>query len=81
MPQRFHCSNKNFAYGLDEQLFNLCLDVQDLRAEIRGFVCRDGAGDYWAGYATGPSKSCAGGDKDVGHILPLNNQFYLVLAQ
>jgi hypothetical protein len=56
-------------YNLDQQLFDLVLDGEDLRLEVGGFVSGDGSGDHRAADTTSTAQSGLGGYKHIRHVL------------
>lgn len=63
------CISCHFLDPLDKELFDLSLDVQNLRLQVRGFVGGDRSSNDRARNTTGTTQGSLGGNKDVGNVL------------
>lgn len=63
------CISCHFLDPLDKELFDLSLDVQNLRLQVRGFVGGDRSSNDRARNTTGTAQGSLGGNKDVGNVL------------
>lgn len=58
-----------YIFNLDQKLFNLSLDVKNLRLKVRGFVGGDGSRDNGTRDTTSTTKSSLGRNENVRDVL------------